>query len=46
MGISKTQVGTATVLHPSGRLDHASAAAFEADLMSELRDGAVVVIDL
>ena len=44
--ISKTQVGTATVLHPSGRLDHASAAAFESDLLSELHSSAGLVIDL
>jgi len=46
MALSKTKNGSATVLGPSGRLDHETCAAFEAELLAEIRLGGVTILDM
>ncbi len=46
MALSKTSIGTATLLSPSGRLDHETSADFETDLVAAVRAGGVVVLDM
>jgi len=46
MTLRKTIAGTAVLLHPSGRLDHETAAGFGDAFLAEVRGGGVVVLDL
>ena len=42
----KSMAGSASLLQPSGRLDHGSGASFEAELLQAVRGGGVVVLDM
>ena len=46
MALSKTINGATTVLAPVGRLDHETCTAFEAALVSEVRAGGIVLLDM
>ena len=46
MALSKTNIGSAILLRPSGRLDHETSAEFEKDLVEAVRSCLVAVLDM